>query len=179
MMKSIALSVVFVLISYLASSQQTKMNAADSLSYTTIDEVVSNLYEVISGDKDEERDWAKFKNLFYNKAKLIPTGKTSDTTYISKHLTPEDYIKTSGKWLVENGFYEVELFRKTESFGHIAQVFSTYASYKSKNDEQPFMRGINSIQLMNDGKRWYIVNIMWMQETERQPIPDKYLPIEN
>jgi hypothetical protein len=40
----------------------------------------------------------------------------------------------------------------------------------------PFARGINSIQLMNDGKRWWIINIYWMQESEENPIPEKYLP---
>ena len=38
------------------------------------------------------------------------------------------------------------------------------------------MRGINSIQLMNDGERWWIINIFWMQESEEHPIPEAYLP---
>jgi len=29
------------------------------------------------------------------------------------------------------------------------------------------MRGIKSIQLFNDGKRWWIVNIYWTQETTK------------
>ena len=91
-------------------------------------------------------------------------------------MTPDDYIKTSGKWLFKNGFHEVELNREAHSFGNIAQVFSTYASYRKKNDKKPFMRGINSIQLLNDGERWWIVNIFWSQETEKHPIPSKYLP---
>jgi hypothetical protein len=37
------------------------------------------------------------------------------------------------------------------------------------------MRGINSIQLWNDGKRWWIVNIFWQSETPDNPIPEKYL----
>jgi hypothetical protein len=38
------------------------------------------------------------------------------------------------------------------------------------------MRGINSIQLFNDGKRWWIVSIYWQQENARAPIPQEYLP---
>jgi hypothetical protein len=37
------------------------------------------------------------------------------------------------------------------------------------------MRGINSIQLFNDGKRWWIVNIYWQQESAENRIPEKYL----
>jgi hypothetical protein len=40
----------------------------------------------------------------------------------------------------------------------------------------PYARGVNSIQLLNDGQRWWIINIYWMQESEENPIPEKYLP---
>ncbi|MGK0428346.1 MAG: hypothetical protein ACJAUR_002467 [Ulvibacter sp.] len=39
------------------------------------------------------------------------------------------------------------------------------------------MRGINSIQLLDDGNRWWIVNIYWTQESEENPIPNEYLPM--
>ena len=77
---------------------------------------------------------------------------------------------------MDNGFYEVELHRDVEQFGNIAHVFSTYESYRSKDDTEPFMRGINSIQMLYDGKRWWIINVYWMQESEEHPIPQKYLP---
>ena len=91
-------------------------------------------------------------------------------------MTPEDYIKSSGKWLYDNGFHEKEINRQVQTFGNITQVFSTYESYRNKDDKKPFMRGINSIQLMNDGKRWWIINIYWMRESEEHPIPKQYLP---
>ena len=69
-----------------------------------------------------------------------------------------------------------KLFRKSESFGNITHVFSTYESFRSKSDAEPFLRGINSIQLLNDGKRWWVVNIYWTPETTESPIPEKYLP---
>jgi hypothetical protein len=75
----------------------------------------------------------------------------------------------------ENGFYEKEIARRTEQFGNIAHVWSIYESRHNKNDPEPFMRGINSIQLFNDGKRWWIVNIYWQQESAENPIPQKYL----
>jgi hypothetical protein len=75
----------------------------------------------------------------------------------------------------ENGFYEKEIERRTEQFGQIAHVWSTYESRHSPDDPEPFMRGINSIQLFNDGSRWWIVNIYWQQETPTDPIPPAYL----
>ena len=78
--------------------------------------------------------------------------------------------------MVDNGFFEKEINRIEHTFGNITQVFSTYESFRSEADTTPFMRGINSIQLLNDGKRWWVVNIYWTQETKENPIPSIYLP---
>lgn len=142
----------------------------------TLDSTIETLYSVISGDAGVERDWDLFKHLFYKDAKLIPSGKTQEGKHVARYMTPDDYINSSGKWLLENGFHEVELNRETHTFGNITQVFSTYESFRKKDDKDPFMRGINSIQLMNDGERWWIINIFWMQESEANPIPEEYLP---
>lgn len=158
------------------------LSAQEPKDYTknviTIDSTIASLYSVISGDKGEARNWELFKHLFQKDAKLIATGKTPKGKISTKYLTPDDYIKTSGKWLVENGFHEIEIHRETQTFGNIAHVFSTYEAYHSKDDEKPLMRGINSIQLFNDGNRWWIVNIYWKQESEQTPIPESYLPQE-
>ncbi|GAA4303308.1 hypothetical protein [Aestuariibaculum suncheonense] len=142
----------------------------------TIDNIVRTLYDVISGDKDEERNWNLFKFLFYKDAKLIASGKNQMREAMVNYMSPGDYIKNSGKWMVENGFHEREIHRTSNTFGNMSQVFSTFEAFKSKDDEEPFMRGINSIQLYNDGKRWWILNIYWANETRRSPIPRSYLP---
>ena len=142
----------------------------------TLDSTLETLYSVISGEKGEARDWDLFRSLFHPQAKLIPSGKNQAGEFGARFMTPDDYIKNAGQWLVDNGFYEIEINRKVDTFGNITQVFSTYESYRSKNDEVPFMRGINSIQLLNDGKRWWIINIYWMQESEDNPLPEAYLP---
>ncbi|WP_299434554.1 hypothetical protein [uncultured Aquimarina sp.] len=77
----------------------------------------------------------------------------------TKYISLDEYKNISGKWLVENGFLEKEIHREVNTFSNITQVFSTYESYKTKNDLKPFVRGINSIQLLNDVKRWWIINI--------------------
>jgi len=157
-------------------AQETTEDPEYSKEVSTLDNTIKTLYAVISGDKGEARNWALFKHLFHPNAKLIPTGKNKDNETIARYMAPDDYIKTSGKWLLENGFHEVEINRIVNTFGNITQVFSTYESYRSKADTQPFMRGINSIQLLNDGKRWWVINIFWMQESETHPIPKDYLP---
>lgn len=142
----------------------------------TLDATVKTLYEVISGEKGEQRNEELLRYLFHPDAKLIASGKRRNGGNGARYVTMDEYADESLKWMVENGFYEIELNRVVEQFGHIAHVFSTYETKYKKEDEKPFMRGINSIQLMNTGKRWVVMSLFFTQETKENPIPKKYLP---
>lgn len=138
----------------------------------TLDSTIKTLYAVISGDKGVERDWDLFRYLFKPGARLMPSGKNPEGVVGMRVMSPEDYIERSGPFLVENGFHEVEIGRKVDEYGTIAQVFSTYAAKRTLDDAEPFMRGINSIQLLKDNDRWWVVSIFWMAETEEYPLPE-------
>ena len=91
-------------------------------------------------------------------------------------LTPDDYIARSSARLEQDGFSEREIARTVETFGAMTHVFSTYEARRARDGETPFMRGINSIQLLNDGTRWWIVTVYWQSEAPDVPLPDRYLP---
>ena len=148
-----------------------------SENYATVNNVVNTLYDVVSGKKNEERDWKLFKLLFHPDAKLITAGRNNDREFQVKFMGAADYVKNSSKWIASNGFVKKEMRRKTEEFGRMAHVFSSYKTYNTEdeNKEDSEMRGINSIQLLNDGERWWILNIYWTQETWLNPIPSEYL----
>ncbi|TYA71585.1 hypothetical protein [Seonamhaeicola marinus] len=148
----------------------------DTTKVYTIDNMIKTLYGSISGEKGKARNWKQFKYLFHKDAKLIPSGENREGDFKIRYMSPDDYIKSSGKWLVQNGFIEKEIHREIQQFGNLVHVFSTYESYKSAADEKPFMRGINSIQLLFDNNRWWIVNIYWTNESRYNPIPKAYLP---
>jgi hypothetical protein len=138
------------------------------------DAIIAALYDVISGAAGEKREWDRFRSLFIPGARLIPTGRRPDGSVGHAVLTPEDYITRSGKLLEERGFFEREIGRTTAEFGAMLHAFSAYDS-RWREDEEPFARGINSIQLLNDGKRWWVVTVFWDAEREGQPLPEKYL----
>jgi hypothetical protein len=140
------------------------------------DAIIAALYDVISGPAGQKRNWDRMRSLFVPGARLIPTGVAQDGTARHRLLDVEDYIKGSGRALEERGFFERELSRKMERFGNIVHAFSTYDSKAKLEDEKPFARGINSIQLLNDGTRWWIVNVFWDSERANNPIPAEYLP---
>lgn len=148
---------------------------ANPADVASIDAIVAAVYDVISGPAGKKRDWDRMRSLFVPEARLIPTGPRKDGGYASRALTVENYIARSGEYFEKNGFFERESARRTESFGHIAHVFSTYESRHKADDAQPFQRGINSIQLMNDGTRWWVVTIFWEGADKDTPLPEKYL----
>ena len=141
----------------------------------SLDSIIESLYSVISGDAGVKRDWDLFRYLFAEEAKLIPIQKNKKGETICRYLAPEDYIERSGPYLEEKGFIEKEIYRMTESFGGLTHVWTTYEAFQTSKDIEPFMRGINSVQLYNDGDRWWIVNLSWYAETPDNPLPPKYL----
>lgn len=168
-MKKISLLLFFLFVLSLSHSQDYSKHVK------TIDSTIETLYSVISGEKGEARNWELFKYLFHKDAKLMPSGNNRQGVTDIRYLSADQYIETSGKWLLENGFFEKEIGRKTDRFGNMAQLFSTYESFRTASDTKPFMRGINSIQMLYDGSRWWILNIFWQGETPSQPIPKKYI----
>lgn len=141
-----------------------------------MDAILAAVYGVISGDKNVERDWDRFRSLFHPSARLIATARPAGAAAVrARVMSPDDYIAANEKFLEGEGFHERELARRVDSFGPIAHVFSTYEAKKSLADPKPFMRGINSIQLLNDGSRWWVMNIVWSAESPANPLPGHYL----
>jgi hypothetical protein len=151
---------------------------------SSIDAIVTAAYDSISGRAGEKRNWDRERSLYYPGARLIPTAKpatsdnwqgTSENKIAPQILDIEGFIARVEPFFKENGFYEKEIARRTEQFGQIAHVWSTYESRHNADDPEPFMRGINSIQLFHDGSRWWIVTIYWQQESLVDSIPAKYV----
>ena len=136
--------------------------------------ILSALYRVISGPAGTKHDWDRFRSLFAVDGRLIGVGaKAGRARYRS--MTPDEYVRLSGPYIEQNGFFEKEIARRTEQYANIAHVFSTYESRNKADDKKPFERGINSIELFNDGDRWWIVSVYWQGEDRDHPLPDKYL----
>lgn len=160
-----------LLLSASLSFGQTKDYSNDVKS---VESLIAALYEVISGEKGEARDWERFKNLFTGDAKLIPTFVNKEGHVAYRAITPTEYEASFTKNIPQRGFFEREVSNITESYGNIVHVFSTYETTEEKNGKV-VMRGINSIQLLKSNDRYYVMNIFWSAETPQTPLPEKYL----
>lgn len=147
--------------------------AANPADVASIDAIIAALYDVISGPAGQARDWNRMRSLFIPGGRLMPTGVRPDGSVVTRILEVNDYIATSGPRLEQGGFREREVARRVERFGHIAHVFSTYEG--RMETETAVIRGINSIQLLNDGTRWWVVSVYWEAERPDNPLPQQYL----
>jgi hypothetical protein len=139
------------------------------------DAIVAALYESLSGPACQHRDWDRYRGLFAPGGRAIPKVANSDGTFGIRAETPDEYVATVKGSMEDFGFFEKEVSHVGESFNGIVHRFSTYESRRGANDATPFARGINSFQLLNDGKRWWIVTVFWAGERPDARIPDIYL----
>lgn len=152
---------------------------ADPGDVATPDAIVEALYEVISGPPGP-RDWDRLRSLFHPQARMIPTGPDPRAPGARRTAvwTVDEYIEQVTPFFDERGFYEREIGRVTERFGGVVHLFSAYESRVDPESEEPFQRGINSIQLVQQDDRWWILTVLWEGESDDNPIPQRYLRSE-
>lgn len=143
----------------------------------SIDAVVKALYESISGYAGQPRQWERDRELFHPGARLIPTRPLEEGGAVADIFDFDGYVHSRTPFFAENDFFEIEIARREFRFGSIAHVLSAYEGRKAPGGEI-VKRGINSIQLFHDGKRWWVVSILWDNEREGVRLPAELMRAE-
>lgn len=138
------------------------------------DTIIKAMYECISGPAGS-RNWNRLRSLYLDGARLIPTGKRLHTEGGLQVMSVNEWIEDVQDYFAENDFYETEVMRHSDCFGNIIQAFSTYETRNSP-ETAPITRGINSFQLLQHEGRWWIVTVLWANESKDTPIPEEFLP---
>jgi len=140
----------------------------------SLDSVLKALYESLTFPEGSGPDWSRFRNLFASAT--VPLIRTTPGAVLVTDLN--GFLENFGLRIKSgslNSFFEGEVFRKTEIYGNIAQVVSTYRKGVNTTDPRKLVRGINSLQLYFQEGRWWIASLMWEDESPANPIPAKYL----
>jgi hypothetical protein len=138
----------------------------------SMDAILWAIYDVISGPAGT-RDWDRFRSLFLPQARFAQTDKNPDGKIVVYSWSVDEFVRDAGAVFAKEAFYEKAIVNKPDVYGNMAQVFSSYES-RHKPGEKPFQRGINSIQVLNDGQRWWVVSILWDAERPGNPLPAKF-----
>lgn len=135
----------------------------------SVDAVIKAVYETISGPAGP-RDWDRERHLFAPGARLMPTRPRDDGSHSIQIFDVEGYIASRSPFFAETSFYEIEVDRREERFGHIVHAWSTYEG-RPTPDGEVVLRGVNSIQLYHDGDRWWLLSVLWDNEHSKIPLP--------
>lgn len=172
--------VSFLLLTGIATAQSPKRKEAVPADAASVDAIVSALYASVSHGPDASPDFDRMRQIFLYVGMLIPPKAPGAADF--RVMDVDQFEERVEKSMAEQkqkgqpaGFFEREIGRRTDCFGNVCQVFSTYEARHSPSDATPFVRGINSIQLLRDGQRWWIASVVWDQERQDNPIPTQYL----
>lgn len=136
----------------------------------TIDAIMKASYEVVSGEKGAKRQWERDHYLHHPKAVYSYFDKVKQEQVT---LTLQEFHQATDDMVFSTAFYEKEINREVRIFGNIAQVWSTYETRLEKNGKVA-RRGINSIQLIFENNRWYIIAWIFSGETDQNLIPKTF-----
>jgi hypothetical protein len=176
------LIVCAMLVASIASAQSTRPRPAPApADAASVDAIVSALYASVSHGPDASADFDRLRGIYLYVGMFIPPKRAgADFSVMDVDALAEKSRKAAASrkdnGTAATGFFEREIARRTDCFGNVCQVFSTYESRHSAADAKPFERGINSIQLLRDGSRWWIASVAWDAERSDNPIPPEYLP---
>ncbi|CAG0961053.1 hypothetical protein PHYC_00728 [Phycisphaerales bacterium] len=141
----------------------------------SVDAIIKAFYDAPAGAPGQPRDWGRFLSLFVPDARLIAARPGPEGSSGAMFLPAPDYVEANKTYFEKGGFRDTEIGRRVETFGNMVHVWSTYESRRKADDPAPYIRGINSLQLLKDGKRYWIVNAYWDYEREDNPLPEKYV----
>jgi hypothetical protein len=134
----------------------------DQKDVSSIDSIIKAVYESITFSKGNKPDLNRFRHLFINDAQFIRiTEKGPALMSLDSFITSFGQRIKDGKLV---SFHESEVSRKENTFGKIAQVFSTYTKCMNKENPVPERTGVNSFQLFHDGMRWWICSLLWQDK---------------
>jgi hypothetical protein len=151
---------------------------------SSVDAIVAGLYASVSHGPEYEPNWDRLRNLFLPGAMVVPP-KPRDAERVTV-LTVDEFVERVRRYIAGRrqkgeplGFTERETSRRADCFGRMCQVFSTYEILRAPRDPAPFTRGIHSLQLLDDGRRWWIAAMVWDTEPPDNPIPAGAAPVES
>ncbi len=172
MKKSIFVFLIFFTI--VLGAQQKSLKQTEAVK--SIDAIVNEVLQIVSGEKGKARDWDAYRNLFLPTARftILNQGDSITTPYDSFSL--DEFIASFQESYRDKNFLEYETGKVVDEYNGLAQVFQ---SFHAEDSENLNVRGISSYQLVFYDDRWWIANMVWTLDSNGVKVPEKYLENKN
>ena len=150
--------------------------AANPQDVSSPESIVLADYDSISGGIGVPRQWGRDKSLMDPHARFVDVLTDPKTGAITaKSIDAQEFTDAFDDSAVKGGFTEHELAHVTHKYGNVATVLSSYEG-KFQSTGKVATRGVNIYQLYFDGKRWWILSVVWEEERPGNPIPPELQP---
>jgi hypothetical protein len=136
----------------------------------SIDGIVRAFYDVVSGPPGRPRQWRRDSTLYLPTHHFHATGGRARDGGGVRMMDHATFAAITDSLHTPLGFHEREIRRVTHRFGNVAHVLSSYESRRAP-DGPVTGRGVNSLQLVWDGARWWIASTAWDAERPDNPLP--------
>ena len=143
---------------------------ADETLFATLDGLFAALYGSISGPPGGQ-DFALSRRIFHPDARLVRTGIDEAGRPRLQSFSVDGYEANVRGLLSDMHFHEIETERRTVRFGNVAQAFSAYEARTAPDGGELIKRGLNLAHLYHDGRRWWLMHLLWDDERDGVAVP--------
>jgi hypothetical protein len=146
-----------------------------SADLVSVESAVNAFFDAISGDEKTDRDIYRMYNLFTENASLVPSALIDQGVSVNTRMHPLIFMMQFGEDFKKSALHVKPIVTKIDQFGRIAQALVTAESSIQESLNTVTHREIFSFQLVNYGLGWKITSIIQESESDKNPIPAKYL----
>ena len=152
-----------------AAGEGEEMSGDDSI-FETLDGLFEALYGSISGPPGGQ-DFELSRRIHHPDARLVRTRLDEAGKPVAFSFSVDEYQENVRGLLADMHFHEIETDRRTVRFGNLAQAFSAYEARTAPQGGELIKRGMNFAHLYHDGRRWWLMHLIWDDEREGVTVP--------
>lgn len=134
----------------------------------TPEALTASLYAFISGPAGQKRDLSKIRALFHPTARIVVAGNHPEKGAFLRVIELEPFLAFAvPQW--ETGFFEqAHGAPAVQRWQGLAQVWTPYAIRRTADGPVEYT-GINALQCVWDGKRWWIAHLAFESAATAKP----------
>jgi hypothetical protein len=130
---------------------------------------VSETYRIITGEPKKKKNWEAFRQLFSAQAQISILVHEDGENHF-ENFTLEEFVRLGMNFYDNKEFEQFPLKTTVNEYNDIATIFQSYRAKEEGAEDE----GVNTYQLYFDGKRWWIVSLLWTDNTNGVQLPEEY-----
>ncbi len=134
--------------------------------FATLENLMAAMYRSVSGP-ERGLDNELQRLVFAPDARLTRTGKNDDGSVWRQDMNLDEYEADTREFLAATDFYEIETAQQVMYSAPFAYLLSEYVAKANPAADEVILEGVNSVQCLFDGARWWVTQLTWNHRVSR------------